>query len=128
MTPPDTDTELRDKVSAIFVQMRTRALRDAPIYLQHVSSAQSDVMSLIKASNEKTAREARIEAYSAGYRVAKDVYTRKMIPRSQLRAVYKDIALTFQQTTGIKKSIFIDFLNEKADAELQSDTNNEGAK
>ena len=42
-TPNPTPTTLRDLTSDALHQIRTRALRDAPIYLQHVSSAESQL-------------------------------------------------------------------------------------
>lgn len=57
MSKPDTEI---DELSAIFHQLRTRVLRDAPIYIEHISAAEKRTERLL-ATHKKQLLEAVLE-------------------------------------------------------------------
>lgn len=62
MTTPPSNTNGEDELRTIFHRMRTRALRDAPIYLQHINEAENAIRELYLLRSDV------IEAVDTAYR------------------------------------------------------------
>lgn len=59
-TPLNEEQELEKAVQSILNRARTRALRDAPIYLSHVNEIESEVLSLIRSRETRLTNAARL--------------------------------------------------------------------
>lgn len=75
----------------------------------------NQVMNIMEDRLKESDTKARKEAYSLGFETAKKTYTYKMVPCTQLLKVYQDIAIAYQQSTGIEYDLFIGWLHDKAE-------------